>query len=369
MKYTNYNTVITQVKKKHDWLEDGIIFATLHGSHAYGLNTPESDEDVRGICIAPKKLTYGFFSTFEQVVLNEPDTTIFSIQKFFKLAGLCNPNCVEILFTEPEDHIIVTPIGQKIIDNRHLFLSKMAKHSFMGYAKSQLHRIASHRKWINSEISKREFPPIREELGLPPIPEIDKDQYDQVNSMIQRKLDSWILNYDEFNDPQKIFLRSTFSGILNEIGIGFDETWQSAGRLLGFNENFIEIITKEKQYRNLWKDWDNFQAWKKDRNPKRAALEAKCGYDSKHGSHLIRLLLQCRDLFKNGELKIKNPDYTKYLLDIKNGNISYDEIIDFSQKLEKEIYDLFQTSKLPLMPNNDALDDLCVEIVDEFYSK
>ncbi len=52
---------MSQVKQKHDWLENGIIFSTLHGSHAYGLNTPESDEDVRGICIAPKKLTYGFF--------------------------------------------------------------------------------------------------------------------------------------------------------------------------------------------------------------------------------------------------------------------------------------------------------------------
>jgi len=276
---TSMESIFEQTNKHLPWLPKSIIFATLHGSHAYGLNTPESDEDVRGICIPPKEYLFGFINNFDQADLKDPDTNIFGIQKFFKLASLCNPNCVEILFTEPEDHIIMTPIGKKLIENRHLFLSKLAKHSFLGYAKSQLHRIENHKKWITSEFSKRPNPPMREEFNLPSVPEISNEKYNEVNSL----------------------------------------------------------------------------------------LEAKCGYDSKHASHLIRLLIQAKDLFKNNDLKIKDSQYTSLLKEIKAGNYPYDDIIVMSKDLEKEVIDCFNTSKLPSKPDHVKLDKLCMELINEFY--
>jgi predicted nucleotidyltransferase len=35
------------------------IFLTLTGSHAYGLSTPESDIDLRGVLIPPKNISLG----------------------------------------------------------------------------------------------------------------------------------------------------------------------------------------------------------------------------------------------------------------------------------------------------------------------
>lgn len=366
---TSIESIFEQTKKHLPWLPNSIIFATLHGSHAYGLNNEASDEDVRGICIPPHKYLMGFVESFDQADLKEPDTNIFSIHKFFKLASLCNPNCVEILFTEPEDHIIVTPIGQKLIDNRNLFLSKLAKHSFLGYAKSQLHRIENHKRWITSEHSKRQTPPTRSEFGLSEQPEISKEKYDEVSSMIQAKMEDWILDYKEFNEPQRIYLKDVFETALVEMNICSDDQWNAAARTLGLSDNFIEIILKEKQYRNKLKDWNNYQSWLVSRNKKRAELEAKCGYDSKHASHLIRLLTQCKVLFEENTLKIKDARHTKLLKDIKEGKLPYQEIINLSKDIEAQINSIVDKSTLPKKPDHNKLDELCIELINEFYEK
>ena len=42
------------------------ILLVRHGSHAYGLNTPTSDLDVKGVCIKPVECYFGFLKHFEQ---------------------------------------------------------------------------------------------------------------------------------------------------------------------------------------------------------------------------------------------------------------------------------------------------------------
>jgi predicted nucleotidyltransferase len=47
-------------------VEARTIYMARHGSHAYGLNTPDSDEDFKGICVKPKEAYFGFTQRFEQ---------------------------------------------------------------------------------------------------------------------------------------------------------------------------------------------------------------------------------------------------------------------------------------------------------------
>jgi hypothetical protein len=51
------------------------------------------------------------------------------------------PNNIEILFVRPQDYLKVTPLGQILIDHRHLFLSKHIQKKFGGYAYSQIQKI------------------------------------------------------------------------------------------------------------------------------------------------------------------------------------------------------------------------------------
>ena len=73
------------------------ILKVVAGSRAYGTNTEDSDYDYRGICIQPKKYLLGL-DKFEQHEEKEPDTVIYSLEKFVRLALQNNPNILEILF-------------------------------------------------------------------------------------------------------------------------------------------------------------------------------------------------------------------------------------------------------------------------------
>src|SRR5688500_310856 len=97
------------------WLRARTILLTRHGSRAYGLNTHTSDEDYKGVAVPPRDYFLGFANTFEQAESSSPDLVVFEIRKFFRLARDCNPNIIEVLYTDPEDHIVRTPLGERLI--------------------------------------------------------------------------------------------------------------------------------------------------------------------------------------------------------------------------------------------------------------
>lgn len=102
------NEIFSNVDNHLKWLVNRTIFLTVHGSIAYGLNSPESDIDVRGIAIPELSYLFGFNKNFEQYITSKPtDCTIFNIQKFFTLTSQGNPNTLELLFVDPEHHIYV----------------------------------------------------------------------------------------------------------------------------------------------------------------------------------------------------------------------------------------------------------------------
>ena len=125
---------------KPKWLDERILYKCIHGSHAYGTNTEDSDIDVKGICVPPKDYYLGFKS-FEQYEQKVPDLVIYEIQKFTRLALNANPNIFEILFVEDSSILHMSPIIKPIFENRDSFLSKKVKSSFFGYAKNNLKEI------------------------------------------------------------------------------------------------------------------------------------------------------------------------------------------------------------------------------------
>lgn len=142
--------------RKDKNLGNNIIILTLGGSYAYGTNNKNSDLDIRGITLNSKQSLIGIGDTFEQFNDNVTDTTIYSFNKIIKLLINCNPNVCEMLGNKPEHYFYVSPIGQQLLDNSHLFLSKKACHSFGGYANQQLYRLnqkAAH-QMAQSELEK-----------------------------------------------------------------------------------------------------------------------------------------------------------------------------------------------------------------------
>lgn len=123
--------------------KDELMLCGYGGSIAYGTNVPGSDTDIRGIKLSSANDILGCLKDPEQFVSNQTDTVIYSLDKMIKLFCACNPNAIEILGLLPEHYLQISPEGQLLLDNAHLFLSRRAIRSFGGYAMSQLNRLVN----------------------------------------------------------------------------------------------------------------------------------------------------------------------------------------------------------------------------------
>ena len=345
------------------WLHTNTIYITKYGSHAYGTNTPESDLDIRGIAIPPKEYYFGILSNFEQYQSVEPfDLVIFDIRKFIKLAMDFNPNAVEILFTEPEDHIFKKSPINKLFENKDKFISKKARYTLSGYAISQLRRINLHRKYILNPPTRK---PERTDFGLPESNTlIPNHQLLEIEAAINKKINDWHIDTTGMQNDLSIDIKNKMHDILLELKINTEEFDIYAARNLGLNDNLMEAFKKERQYKNAKRDWDHYLHWKKTRNPKRYAIETKYGYDCKHGSHLVRLFRSCRELLETGQFKVKRDD-AEELLAIKNGAWTYEQLIEWAEKEDKALDELYKTSTLPREPDRQAINNICIEMIEE----
>jgi predicted nucleotidyltransferase len=340
------------------WLDDRTILLARHGSHAYGLAIETSDEDWKGVAIPPPEVLFGFTQRFEQAESHAPDVVIYDLRKFMTLAAECNPSIVEVLWTEPTRE---TPLGARLRESRALFLSKKAKHTFSGYALAQLKRIKTHHRWLANPPAA---PPTREDFGLPERGVVPRDQLLAAQAAIAKKVGEWELDFLHDVDPaSRILLQTKMSEALAEMKVASESRWAAAARTIGYDENFLELLDRERRFTAAQREHEQHAEWKRSRNPARAALEAKHGYDTKHAMHLVRLLRMCREILTTGEVVVKRPD-REDLLAIRAGAWSYDRLIAWAETEDAELERLYPSSKLPTVPDRDALDRLCVELVE-----
>lgn len=230
-----------------DFVMKNLIYHVICGSKSYGLDTEESDTDKKGITIPPLEYFFGL-KIFNQ---EEPsaDETIFALHKFVSMAFDCNPNILEILYTDPKNILFINKYGKMLRDNRHLFLSTRARYTFGGYAFAQLKRIKGHRKWIMFD-QKR---PMEEDFL------VDKTRKSPAGNIIK---------YQRFH---------------------------------------------EQEFENALKKYNQYLDWKKNRNPERAKFDEKYGYDTKHAMHLIRLLRMGIEILETGQVNVLRPDREELL--------------------------------------------------------
>jgi len=126
----------------------GTVLLGYRGSIAHGMYIPSSDpdsiddKDIMGVCIPPLNNYLGF-AHFEQKEkqYKEWDSVVYEIRKYFRLLLKSNPNVMSLLWLPRELYIKRTPIGNQLVENRDLFVSKQAYHSFNGYAYGQFKRM------------------------------------------------------------------------------------------------------------------------------------------------------------------------------------------------------------------------------------
>lgn len=97
---------------------------------------------------------------------------------------------------------------------------------------------------------------------------------------------------------------------------------------------------------------------------KRKKLVEKFGFDVKNASHLIRLLKMNIEYLSTGQLNVMREDNT-YLVDIKQGKYSLDEIKSESDRLFRLSEEALIRSSLPDRVDVEKAENLLVEILEK----
>jgi hypothetical protein len=338
-----------------------VICEFIAGSHLYGMATEESDIDIRGVFIPSRDYFYGL-ENVRDITDSESDTEYKEIRTFVSLAMNSNPNIIEYLFV-PYDLLRVNEVKwMKIAEHREHFVSQKCKHTFYGYARSQMKRIRTHRHWLLNPPKKK---PERSDFGLPDLKMIPGDQigaFNKLVSMYMRQTGKFHKLADELEKMEEFH---SYEDLISNLQ---NKDYNAIKTLIPVSDNFLEVLAKEQSYTQALHQWKQYQKWLKVRNPARAALEAKYGYDTKHASHLFRLVYECYELIQTGKITFPRHDAAQ-LLEIRNGSLTYEEIEDRFETFDFELSLLLKDKcVLPRSPNHKVINKLCVEICEEYLT-
>ncbi len=360
------------------WLGRQTIYLTLHGSHAYGTNVAGSDVDFKGVCIPPKEISSGFLESFEQAdgkQWGNYDGSIYSLRKFCQLASVCNPSVIEILWADPgtwiwaarkdKGYVMYWPtLGwEEIYNIRTSFLSQEALPRYSGYAISQVRHIDLHRQYLLNPPKKK---PEREDFNLPGHPLIPKEQRESMEALMKKVVEGWQVDLQSVDYTHRIDLLNKLSASLADMKLTAEDQWYLASKKIGLDDQAMEYLKQERAFKNAVSEWAKYQEWKKNRNPVRAEMEAKYGYDLKMAMHTIRLQRTCSEILQGKGVKVYRPD-AKELLEIRNGVWTYEQFKEEVKRLHDLNESLAKTTTLPKTADVKKINQACQRMTEAWW--
>src|SRR3990167_11144570 len=105
-------------------------------------------------------------------------------------------------------------------------------------------------------------------------------------------------------------------------------------------------------------------AYKGYMGERRKAVVDKYGYDTKNASTLLRLLAQGIEALKTNEIQTYRTTDRDFLLGVKTGNYSLNQIQDIADTRFKELDSAYDNSTMPLDNNRVDIEELLVEILE-----
>jgi len=308
-----------------------LLMLTKTGSHLYGTNTQNSDEDYVGIFVPIEKKYFFGFHNIEEIDLSKQikneagkntkdslDLKLYSLKKFVKLALENNPNIIELLYAHTNKNAIIynTPEFNLFEQKAKHFINQRVYKSFLGYAKSQL------KKGVQKP----------ENFKL--LIDLQKDISNAINK------ENKSIPFGEA--VQTISKLTKYKKYL--INGGFVLGHLTFPRNYHLKKILKMVNQKIKTASHRSKEW------------------AEKGYDSKFWMHLFRLLDEGKSLILKQKLTfpLQNKDF---LLDIRNGKYTLEELQKMFEKKHQK-FELLQENELKKLPekgNVKLIENLLIE--------
>lgn len=128
-----------------------ILLECISGSKAYGLDTPTSDTDIKGVFLLPKRDYYGLNYT-PQVSNDTNDIVYYELGRFIELLSVNNPNILELLSSPASAVLYRHPFLDAI--QPEMFLSKLCQNTFGKFALAQIKKAKGLNKKIVNPVGR-----------------------------------------------------------------------------------------------------------------------------------------------------------------------------------------------------------------------
>lgn len=306
-----------------------LLFKTVFGSQLYGTDTPNSDQDFRGVFL-PSTLREHYDkkrSIFEKTKkdnsvknnADDVDIEIYTLKYFLYMAVNGNTPAIDMLHANENHWVDTSKEWRYIHENRNLFYSRKFK-SFIGYAQQQAAKYGLKGSRLENSIRLANI--------LHTFPEHDLVCDHPDISVLADSLDHCSLVSQNGE---------------NYVGV--------CGKLIPVKARIgyaCEIVDK-------FVDTYGTRA--------RQAMENE-GVDWKAVSHAFRGAFQVKEIINTGDLKYPLKDRA-FLIDIKTGKYEYPDISKQLEDLIDETEELLESSDLPNNASEDFWDDFFFEVAEQ----
>lgn len=365
-----------------------IIFKALVGSHSYGTNVEGSDEDFKGVFI--QDLRDMAMNGYREQIDVSKDEVYYEIRRFLELCATGNPTMLELLYS-PEDCIrFKDPLWDLVLAHKQRFITKACRHSFGGYAISQIKKAGGLDKKMNWEkeriIRKRvedfcwvysfghsqhynstavtltQFLKDTEtyapkDCGLVKIEHM-RDCYLLFCDDL-----SWLQSAgDRFRDTVKTH---NFKGIAsedaNDVCVSEVPAYVNPRGILFFNRDAYHIHCRE---------YSQYESWLKHRNTQRYVDVEGHGQqiDGKNLLHCMRLIETGLEIAREGKINVRRPN-AEYLIGIRKGKHNLQEILSKCTTDMEKLDEEFAKSSLPEKVLEGTVQDILREIRLRHYNE
>ena len=372
--------------KRSGW----IIMDAVVGSQAFGLATETSDVDTRGVFVLPieDRLSY---NAIEQVADEKNNHVYWELKKFLMLLREGNPSALE--FLNSPKHCILQ--GEEFFEMipKDVWITQKCCKSFLEYAKNQLSRAYGlNKKIFNPQpkeapkvldycyvVDGNQAVPFRQWLkDRPPSPICyDGDRNDQKSyalAAIDHVTDTYALYYEPLIQDQ-LEMAAPEHEWRWAYGVVSDDDKADDIQLASIPENAPQVgimFFNKNAFSHDCAEHTKYWQWVKDRNESRyeETIKHGQGYDAKNTMHCIRLLMTAKDIAERGTVTVDRTADREYLLSIKQGKFTYDEMMGQSDKLVAEVSEAFKNSShLKAAMTDDELDMLFTSLLLSLHDK
>lgn len=346
-----------------DYLKNNnlILLECISGSRAYGLATPSSDTDIKGVFYVPKSHYYGLHSDYVPQVNNATnDIVYYELGRYVELLLQNNPNMMELLATSDDNILYKNPIMDRF--NPDWFVSKLCQKTFAGFALSQIKKSRGLNKKIVNPMAKTKKSILDFCVVFDNDKSVDLKKWLNQNHLTQHQIG--LSKMANSRDVYAMFIGDEFNGISHD-----DNTNDVLLSSIPKGLNPIGYLSFNKMgYSKYCQDYKEYWEWVDNRNQDRyqSTLNHGKGYDAKNIMHTFRLLYTALDIANTGKVIPKRANRDE-LLTIKSGVFGYDDLLQKADMLMQDVELAFTKSNLQETPQSSLIINTLIDVRDELY--